>query len=177
MPETRLPFARWLARQVDRDDEVGDLARAVAAPGASEHLRAKDVRALGKRFHPEELEPYLTGAPARALRAATREWVDGATDETPAVVIAYRPADQWGGPTVNVRCPFCHEGSRHRRTDKPSTHVHGVGGTVAPRDLLSGRVAHCHNRSRALPSSYVLTDPRGLVPESVVLEPEAVTAR
>lgn len=163
---TRLPFGSWLTQQTARDDRVGDLARAVTFPHQSDTLDAKSVRRLPKRFHPEHLEPHVSGSLARALRTAITEWKDGASDESPAVVVRYIPAQGSRPHMVEVVCPFCHETDRaHRRSDRPTIHTHGLGGPDHdPRELLSHRAAHCFDRSRYLPSGYNLVDAQSLVP-------------
>lgn len=159
----RLPFARWLAQQTDRDDEVGILARTVDRPRQPLVSSANDVRRLGKRFHPEQLEPCLSPEMARPFEEAVREWVGDVNDETTAVLV--EAPLSWDG-TVRlavVRCPWCHDG------DRPRLHQHGLGhpGEDDPRAGLSHRGAHCFNRSSYLPDGYVISDPNHVLDEAV----------
>lgn len=91
---------------------------------------------------------------------------------TTAVVVKYHPPTRHRpSATVEVVCPFgCLEltpTGRKKKNAGPRRHVHGIGAAGSRPDLGS-RVAHCAGNPGR---SYTITDPEGLVPDVLEIEP------
>lgn len=91
---------------------------------------------------------------------------------TEAPVVAYHPPTlHRPSATVEVVCPFgCLELTPTGRAKKhagPRRHVHGIG-AAGSRPATGSRLAHCAGNPGR---SYTITDPEGLVPDVLEIEP------
>lgn len=141
-------FTEYLVSLRDRDDEQGDVARAVAEAGARPTTAAGLVTAARTRLLPLSLvdaarvaaDAYLELREAALLAEGQRR----AVAEHTAVVV--RVSRSWDGVhLLEVECSRC------RRTL-----LHGAG-HVGSSPILGHRQSHC-----ACPDGYVVVDPGGL---------------